>query len=73
MCGFPGARETCFMMYTLLYAMSKGLNTVTTAIMCKRTLQLGGSAFAPIVHPANRGKYNTSATSRTNNHQTYEE
>ena len=40
--GFPGAGKTFCMMYTLVYAMSRGLNTVTTAIMCKRALQLGG-------------------------------
>ena len=29
-------------MYCKLYAMSKGLKVTTSAIMCKRALQLGG-------------------------------
>ena len=41
--GFPGAGKTWCMMYCKLYAMSKGLKVTTTAIMCKRALQLGGT------------------------------
>ena len=30
------------MMYILLYALSKGNTVITTAMMCKRAIQLGG-------------------------------
>ena len=40
--GFPGSGKSWSMMYCMLYAISKGLNVVSTAMMCKRALQLGG-------------------------------
>lgn len=40
--GFPGAGKTWCMMYLALYAASKGLKCVTSAMMCNRALQLGG-------------------------------
>ena len=40
--GFPGAGKTWCMQYILLYAISKGLNVITTAIMAKRAMFLGG-------------------------------
>lgn len=40
--GFPGAGKTWCMMYTVLYAISKGLKCTTSAMMCNRALQLGG-------------------------------
>jgi hypothetical protein len=41
--GFPGAGKTWCMMYCQLYAISKGLKVTSTAWMCKRALQLGGT------------------------------
>ena len=40
--GHPGAGKTFCMLYAALYAISKGLNIVTTSQMAKRALQLGG-------------------------------
>lgn len=40
--GFPGAGKSWCMMYVALYALSRGLKCVTTAMMCNRALQLGG-------------------------------
>ena len=40
--GFPGSGKTWCMMYSMVYAISKGLTVCTTAMMCKRALQLGG-------------------------------
>ena len=41
--GFPGGGKTWCGMYCLLYAMSKGLNCLPTAVMAKRATQLGGT------------------------------
>ena len=40
--GFPGAGKTWCMMYLVVYAISKGLTVITTAIMSKRSIELGG-------------------------------
>ena len=40
--GSPGGGKTWCMMYILLYAISQGNTVITTAMMCKRALQLGG-------------------------------
>ena len=40
--GHPGAGKTFCMLYATIYAISKGLNVITTAQMAKRALQLGG-------------------------------
>ena len=40
--GFPGGGKTWCMQYCQLYAISKGLKVITTAMMCKRALHLGG-------------------------------
>jgi len=40
--GFPGAGKTFCMCYCMLYALSKGLNCISTAIMSKRSIELGG-------------------------------
>ena len=40
--GSPGGGKTWCMMNILLYAISKGHQVITTAMMCKRALQLGG-------------------------------
>ena len=44
--GHPGAGKIFFMLYATMYAISKGLNIITTAQMAKRALQLGGKALA---------------------------
>ena len=41
--GFPGGGKTWCAMYCLLYALSKGLNCLSTAVMAKRATQLGGT------------------------------
>ena len=41
--GFPGGGKTWCMIYCALYAVSKGLRVITTSMMSKRSLQLGGS------------------------------
>lgn len=41
--GFPGGGKTWCSMYCILYALSKGLNCLATAVMAKRATQLGGS------------------------------
>ena len=40
--GFPGGGKTWCMMFIAIYAISKKLNVITTAMMAKRALQLGG-------------------------------
>ena len=41
--GFPGGGKTWCSMYCILYALSKGLNCLATAVMAKRATQLGGT------------------------------
>ena len=41
--GFPGGGKTWCSMYCLLYALSKGLSCLATAVMAKRATQLGGT------------------------------
>ena len=43
--GFPGDGKTWCMMYCILYACSKGLIVICTAMMCKRALKLRGIHF----------------------------
>ena len=40
--GFPGSGKTWCALYLSLYALSKGLTVVTTAILAKRAIQIGG-------------------------------
>lgn len=40
--GFPGSGKTWCMEYCIIYALSKGLNCMTTSMICKRSIQLGG-------------------------------
>ena len=40
--GFPGGGKTFVLMYVLIYARSRGLFTVSTAMMSNREIQLGG-------------------------------
>lgn len=40
--GFPGAGKTFILMYAGLYCVSKGLFTVSTAMLAHRAVQLGG-------------------------------
>lgn len=40
--GFPGSGKTWCALYISLYALSKGLNVMTTAILAKRARQIGG-------------------------------
>ena len=40
--GFPGSGKTWCSLYIALYAMSKGLFTLPTALLSKRAIQLGG-------------------------------
>ena len=41
--GFPGSGKTWTMQYIALYAASKGLNIMTTAMMARRAITIGGS------------------------------
>jgi len=41
--GFPGSGKTWCSLYTALYAMSKGLLVLPTAVLAKRAIQLGGT------------------------------
>ena len=41
--GSPGGGKTWCMMYMLLYAIAQGNTFTTTAIMCKRAIQIGGT------------------------------
>ena len=43
--GVPGGGKTWCAMYCTLYALSKGLNVMTTAILAKRAIQLGGCHY----------------------------
>ena len=40
--GFPGSGKTWCSLYCALYAMSKGLHVLTTALLAKRAINLGG-------------------------------
>ena len=40
--GFPGSGKTWCALYTAIYAMSKGLFVLPTAMLAKRAIQLGG-------------------------------
>ena len=40
--GFPGGRKTFCMMCVILYAMSRGLTVISTAMMAHRAIKLGG-------------------------------
>jgi predicted GIY-YIG superfamily endonuclease len=46
--GSPGGGKTWCMMYLVLYAISQGNVVVTTALMCKRAIQLGGIHIAQL-------------------------
>ena len=41
--GFPGSGKTWCSLYAALYAMSKGLFVLPTAVLAKRAIQLGGT------------------------------
>ena len=41
-CGFPGAGKTWSMLVIIIYAIRRGLTISMTAMMAKRTIQLGG-------------------------------
>ena len=41
--GSPGGGKTWCMMYMLLYAIAQGNIVTTTAMMCKRAIQIGGT------------------------------
>jgi predicted GIY-YIG superfamily endonuclease len=43
--GVPGGGKTWCAMYSTLYALAKGLNVMTTAILAKRAIQLGGCHY----------------------------
>ena len=40
--GFTGGGKTFFMMYIVIYALSKGLTVIIVAMMCHREIQFGG-------------------------------
>jgi hypothetical protein len=40
--GFPGSGKTWCSLYCAIYAISKGLNVTTTAVLAKRAIQIGG-------------------------------
>ena len=40
--GFPGSGKTWCSLYLAMYALSKGLNVLPTAVLAKRAIQLGG-------------------------------
>ena len=46
--GFPGASKTWCMEYLSIYAMSKGLKSITTAMMAKQAIQLGSKHWHKI-------------------------
>ena len=41
--GIPGGGKTFCGMFCLIYTIAKGLKCTSTAMMCKRALQLGGT------------------------------
>jgi hypothetical protein len=40
--GFPGSGKTWLLHYCILYSISTGLNVIPTAMMAKRSIQIGG-------------------------------
>ena len=44
--GNAGSGKTWTMLYVVLYALSQGLNVITTAHLSRRAVQLGGKHIA---------------------------
>ena len=40
--GFPGGGKTFLMMFLMIYAILRGLNVISVAMMAHRAIQLGG-------------------------------